>query len=219
MLARENNKFSQWNWCSLLHPVFQQALQMCVFAAQEHAAEALGPSAWRWLVIYSQRLAQATKETLLMISLPDTQLSSSPAPHPELPAGFFAASCCSPRAPGSGARRMCPQQERCQPTLPSSLFHLPLFSHRALSVPLLCSQGHRNNEQAGDKKAWQWFAGQQFACGSSALTPGLAQDGPWEGQAHGILPSPSKAAQDPAQDQRLSAQPWLMPGCRQSAWS
>lgn len=44
-LARENNKFSQWKWCSLLQPVFQQAPQMWAFAAQEHA-EVLGPSEW-----------------------------------------------------------------------------------------------------------------------------------------------------------------------------
>lgn len=53
-------------------------------------------------------------------------------------------------------------------SLPGPLFLVLLFLRRPLAVPLLCSQGHFNNDQAGDKKTWQQFSCQQAAaCASS----------------------------------------------------
>lgn len=82
--------------------------------------------------------------------------------------------------PLAGPGRMCLQQELCQPTLPGSLFHLPLFTQGS-SGPSPLLPRTPNTEQAGDKKAWQGFAGQQpvgarpWPQGSLRVDPGSPQ--------------------------------------------
>lgn len=153
----------------------------------------LGTSEWRCLLISRQRQAPATKESLLILPLPDAQLSSSPVPHPELLACLSAASCCLPGA--SGVRRMCPQQQQCQPVLPGAVFHCPLL------CSALKDAGTTKRQQI--RKPGSGLISAISCLWELGLGPRLSPKEPWDSEAHKSLPPPSEAAWDPARSQRL----------------
>lgn len=85
---------------------------------------------------FQPEVAQATEVAVLILPLPDTQLSSSSAPPCKLLSSFFLLSCFSqppavPPDPLEGAEEDVPQWEQCQlPCL--ALCSLSFYSYKGL---------------------------------------------------------------------------------------